>query len=164
MVHPDDDMAHNVMRAQQRDAGVPSKEEAKKMHRDYLAREGCARCDECDPDNLDRYGILQPSCSGVQSPPEPDVVLCDDCEEERPDSFVEGRLEEERERGEADVAVVYECGLVGVHEREVPTQTSPDGEEIPVPYANANASVLMWCERCGATVDRVVYLDEEGGS
>lgn len=136
----------------------PGKEEVEAQHRRHLRSEGCKHCDEDEPDNLQQVGMLLPSCSARQKPPEPFIVLCDDCLEERPDSYAEKRVETAKEQDDVDAIVVYDCGITSFETFERPTTRGPDGDEIPKPHTRPNATVPLKC-RCGATVDDIVFFD-----
>lgn len=158
-IHPDDDMAHNVIRAQKRDAGWPSKEEAQAEHRRYLAEQGCVKCDEDDPDNLATTGVLMPDCPRIQHPPDPFVVMCDECRDAR-ETLRERAMrsaDERNDRGFGDTVLsvaFYECG----NWQYVTPPDTPD--DVPLGPRGAVPRTDTLC-RCGAVLDTVVEVGDE---
>lgn len=171
-MHPDDDVARNIRAEQQRDA-APSPEEVRQQERDHLRSEGCRECGESDPDVLDRYGINYPSCSAVQHPPDPFVILCD----EHSDALTSAReraIERARAHDEhVDAVAFFECeNSAHVGEPEVPTMEvekqvgwnddDPVYETVEVPRQRAVPEYTVPAEcRCGAKLEEVIWLGEE---
>lgn len=166
-----DPVADNLRNEMNRDA-MPSKAEAEADRLRYLRMQGCKHCGEGDPDVLQQAGWLTPSCSAMQHPDDPFYVICDDCLEERPDSYREKRLQQFEEH-DADVAVVYDCDRVefvgsGRPTMEVEEQIGWDDvvdepimetKEVPQPHTQATAEIRPRC-RCGAVaVDIIVVGD-----
>ena len=161
MYSPDE--RRSIRSEMNRDA-APSPEEAKAEARRHLASEGCRECDEDDPDNLSVRYVRLPSCSAVQTPPDPTYVMCDDCYDEQPTmrerAFEKARKRNEQEfRDEKVVGVVFfECGAWEYVEAEVFTEDA-DG----VIYADAHPHWTptgpLRC-RCGSSINEYVRLDE----
>jgi len=129
----------------------PSRKEIRNAHRDALAKAGCSRCDEDHPDNLDFYYPLTPSCRAMQKRPD-SFALCDDCAAERAPDYATKMLEEAR-KGDADLAVVYACGVVSRH--TIDRQTDSDGRPLPgIPNASIAAR-----HRCGENIERVEFFE-----
>lgn len=167
-MHPDDDVARNIRAQQNRDA-MPSPEEVEASHRSHLAGEGCADCGEDDPDHLDIHQPLTSGCSAIQQQPTysssggvPGNVLCDDCADERPDSYREKRRREahrrndeveagERDEEEAIIALAeYKCGFISLVEA---------GEVVP--HIGRNPSIPVSHPRCGGALQDVFWVECE---
>lgn len=105
----DDPVADSIRREQQADA-MPTAEEAKADHRNFLASEGCRECGEDDPDELGTYMPETHDCSARQQPPAGQVemvVYCEDCAETRP-----SYRERTAAKLEADdrLGILFACG------------------------------------------------------
>lgn len=171
-MHPHDDVAHNIRSQQQADA-MPSAEEAKAEHRNYLRREGCADCEESDPDALDVRFINFPSCRAYQEPRDPTVVLCDDCHEARPtlrERAIEKAIEiNERyddpdrpdpKRGNKNDGKIIAIVFYGCETWEFAHQPLIDdgtGDKYPHPHAQAVAPIEC---RCGSVISEVGKLSD----
>lgn len=149
MYSPDE---RRAIRAEMNRDAMPTKEEAAAEHRSYLAREGCQKCDEDDPDALDIYGILMPSCSAVQPPRDPRVVLCDDCAENR-DTLRERALKKARNRDDTLAVAIFECEN---WEYVTAPEQVTDKHGNPLPMSHVPTAPIE-C-RCGAHLDEVVHL------
>jgi hypothetical protein len=162
MYSPDE---RRSIRAEQNRDAMPSEEEAARMARNNLASEGCQKCDEDDPDNLSHRMILMPSCPAAQAPPDPRVVMCDDCHEDR-DTLRERAFSKARKRNDSDLhenkvvgVAFYECGGWNYVEAE-PFDDDPRGDTI---YYDAHPHWVPTAEvrcRCGADIDEYVALSE----
>lgn len=153
----DDPVARSIRSEQNRDA-APTREEAMADHRRHLRSTGCKNCDENDPDNLGNYTIKEPPCPGVQPHPDPFVVLCEDCADDR-ETLRERAVRKATARAEAGrhdtVAVaLYECGsfeYVEKPEYDGSYPTRHGGHPIP--------QVSIRCPRCGeSALDGVVEV------
>jgi hypothetical protein len=169
-----DDVAQNIRDEMNRDA-MPTKEEAEAMHRSYLREEGCAECDEDDPDELDVYSVPMPSCAAFQFPNDPTVVYCEEHVEER-ETLRERAYSKAMEFNEDDwreekaVAVTfYECGnwtyVTYVPRMQMVSDgVDGDGKEIykeveAPPPRDFEFTTPIVC-RCGEMIDEVVKLSE----
>lgn len=157
-----DPVAQNIRNQQNRDA-MPTQKEAKAAARKALASKGCSECGEDDPDVLDQYHPLQPSCSARQQRHEP-VILCDDCHENR-ETLRERALRRAREKDddqEENILAVAFYGCDVWRYVEEPTIDMGNGEEIPAseapPHVGERPTAPIEC-RCGSELDDIVYLD-----
>lgn len=103
----------NIRAERNRDV-MPSPEEARRERRDYLAREGCVRCGEDDPDQLEARDPPGPDCPRIQSPPKP-PIRCDDCQADAPSTAREFAISnaqghEQRPDQHTVGVVLFECG------------------------------------------------------
>lgn len=164
VVHPDDDMAHNVLREQRLD-GAPSPEEAREEHRRYLREEGCEVCGEDDPDRLQVVPVFVPSCPAWQSPRNPGMmVLCDEHARSPREIWWAKTVSRARDQGAVAIAV-YDCEAVRFAKlperdwsKEAPGVDSWDDIH---PMGRPTPAVAIRCE-CGAELDEVRYLDGDG--
>lgn len=158
-IHPDDDMARNVLRERQREA-APSKEEVNVQHRKWLTEQGCCidGCDETDPDKLTAYSPWSHPCPGIQDPPgHAPRVYCDDHAHLRKTmaSWKVERTKTAVRKEFVDALVWYECGMG--EDAEPPTMDDGAGNRIREPYPTPLAPTN--CPRCGADLDYVDYLE-----
>lgn len=169
MYSPDE--IENIRAEMNRDA-MPSKEEAKAEHRNYLRRKGCTNCGESDPDKLDTRYIRYPSCKALQTPPDPTVVLCDECHAERPSlrerAYRKARTHNERyndpelERssgdktdGEVIAVTFFECD----DWRFVHQPLIDDGTGATYPHPHVQPHTPIEC-RCGSDISEIARLSE----
>lgn len=152
---PSEQRRYDGAPAPKRNAGVgaPSASEAKAEARKHLKEVGCQKdgCDANDPDKLQQVGYPTPSCSAIQTPPNPFEIRCDDHTDMG--DYTENRLDE----GDFDVAVVYECGTVKTHTWDYDDNAmvdTGDGEEVPHPHACKSARLDAEC-RCGKGVEEI---------
>lgn len=153
----------NIRREQQADA-MPSAEEAKAEHRNHLRREGCRECGETNPDKLDMRYIRYPNCKALQTPPDPTIVLCDECAANRPslrEQTIQKALKRRKnhdpgpqdEKGKLIAVTFFECqNTEYVHEPRINDGT---GQYFPHPHAEPTSAIRC---RCGSHLDEVVYL------
>jgi len=145
-IHPDDDTAHNIRRAQQRDA-MPSRHEKKSAHNDFLRESGCTDCDERDAANLNLVSPLETNCSAAQKRQGPGVVYCDDCLEDR-ETLRERALRRARSQDGVVAVAFYDCQSW----KYVNEVTEPE-------YPGHVPTTNVQC-RCGEYLDEVVPLSE----
>lgn len=150
-----DPVAQSIRNEQQRDA-APSKEEAKRMHREYLAEEGCEVCQEDDPDRLQVVMLDHfPDCPATQHPglshDPPQTVLCD--EHERPSSVLarSRRVQQARNQDLAAYLVIYGCGTGATADYSEPDPDNP----YPPDRRREHPSAPVEC-RCGAVISEVI--------
>lgn len=70
----DDPVARNIRR-EQNAAAAPSQDEIDGQHERYLEQQGCVKCDESNPENLQLVRLPTPDIAQTQG--DPDVVVCD---------------------------------------------------------------------------------------
>lgn len=172
MGDPEEDLGRNQMQAD----AMPTAEEAKRMQQQALADEGCLECDEDDPEKLGRYKAHLPSCTAIQVPPDPFVVLCEEHADARK-GVRERALNRARDRNGKDwydrtiIAVAfYECeNSTFVTEGERSTTTQVVEEKRPAEDEPHNVqeieqrgppttSLTTQC-RCGEPLADVVVLE-----
>lgn len=167
-MHPEDDVARNIRNQQMADA-APTAEEAKAMHREHLASEGCSKCDEDDPDRLDTYYKPFPSCPRYQAPRDPTVILCDD-HKDSIESIRERAINRAREKNDREqlhgkdepeiVAIaLYECKM-SENIRKVEPPTNDRGEPRQPYPGETIPETLIECKFCNSCLDEVIRLKD----
>lgn len=173
---PMDDVAQNIRNEQMADA-MPSAEEAKREHRRWLADKGCLVCGEDDPDALTTVTRPLHECGYHQHPPRgpEQLVFCE--EHARPgETLWRARaIQKARKRDGVIAVVIYECRITEYVDApepqtmEVKEQVGWDDAGDPIyetvetlhPYERPRPTAPIEC-RCGAALEEVVWLDEEG--
>lgn len=172
---PMDDVAQNI-RAEQNADAMPSPEEAKRQHRQWMADEGCQVCGEDDPDALTTVAVTMHKCSRHQHPPGPPELLVF-CEEHARPSQTLWRariIQKARKRDDTVAVAIYECRIIEYVEEPEPKTVEveevvdwdDDGDPIyemvekAQPYSAPRPSAHIVCG-CGADLEEIVRLDND---
>jgi hypothetical protein len=149
-IHPDDDMAHNVLRAQQRDA-APSAEEVAADHARAKQAASCAVCGASDTE-VERVVQHTASCPAMQTAPgDPTEWVCVDDHGTPRERWLAKKKDRLADAEAGAVLALYRCG--------VGTIETPDHPDEDIPYHHPTATIPAE-HRCGAYLDEVVYRGE----
>lgn len=172
---PHDDVAQNIKNEQMTDA-APSPEEAKRQKQRWLNEQGCKKCDESNPDNLEMHHPRRHECSAHQQAPIDPIVVCSDCKpDDLEEQYRQDRFEDYRHSDVIAGIVIFECGIVEpIDEPETPTMeveqqvgVDDDGRaifettEVEMPSRNPAPKAPVHCE-CGEPIDEIrLYEDDD---
>lgn len=164
-----DDVSRNIRAEMNRDA-VPTPEEVRQKHRNYLRDKGCEVCGETDPDKLT---VKQPYMGGCYGGSRPSMdgppVFCHE-HYRSPKTFWRARQIKLARDRDTEAVVFYDCGsrcIVDSTDPEtthVKEQVGRDGAGLPIfeereiPKQVQPVPEAPIRHRCDAEIEEIVYL------